>query len=113
MKPYKPTIKFDFRQQVYCAKSGNKIGTIDTIYFRDGRYKYGVKGRMDVFDESRLTTTPKRPCKHHELMKRYAMDAAQREDPWTLWEYRYKSDWASCTHHPAWNPYVDYRRVGE
>ena len=52
---------------------------------------------------------------HADLMRQYAEDAAQTEEPWKLWEGRPADGphWATMVFHPGWNTAYLYRRRSE
>lgn len=51
--------------------------------------------------------------KHAALMAEYAKDAAKTDEPWLLWEYKYKGEWYPLTAHASWSVKNEYRRKPE
>lgn len=50
--------------------------------------------------------------KHAGMMLRYARDAAERPDPWTLWQTKIPGEgWVDLTDNPAWYEHAEYRRL--
>lgn len=50
--------------------------------------------------------------KHAGLMLRYARDAAERPDPWTLWQTKIPgTGWVPLVDNPAWREQAEYRRL--
>lgn len=48
--------------------------------------------------------------KHAENMASYALDSAETNTPWLLWELSDNGmDWYPCSTHPAWNEQTWYR----
>lgn len=49
---------------------------------------------------------------HADLIRLYAEDAQNTEEPWKLWEYYDKDcgDWQHCQLHPCWIKTNKYRR---
>ena len=50
---------------------------------------------------------------HVELMKQYAEDAMETDEPWLLWEYLYEGKWHQCVIHPSWSICATFRRKSE
>lgn len=49
-------------------------------------------------------------CKHADLMMIYAKQAAEMDEPWTLWEwFETGYGWDKCTQHPQWKNCNEYR----
>src|SRR5699024_8221817 len=49
--------------------------------------------------------------KHAAMMLKYARDAAERPDPWTLWQTKIPGEgWVDLTDNPAWYEHTEYRR---
>lgn len=50
--------------------------------------------------------------KHAGMMLRYARDAAERPDPWTLWQTKIPGEgWVTLTDNPTWHEQAEYRRL--
>ena len=50
---------------------------------------------------------------HAELMRQYAEDAMQTEEPWLLWEYCNDGKWKQCTVQLSWSKSGTFRRKPE
>lgn len=49
--------------------------------------------------------------KHAALMKQYAQDWAETEEPWKRWEVTsHRGEWVALCGHPYWNEENEYRR---
>lgn len=47
---------------------------------------------------------------HAELMKQYAEDAMETDEPWLLWEFMDNSGkWHGCSSHPSWSKKCIFR----
>ena len=53
------------------------------------------------------------PCKHAELMRIYAKQAAEMDEPWELWEWKMNVDkhWKKLFIHPVWDKHTEYRQI--
>lgn len=47
---------------------------------------------------------------HAELMKQYAEDAANYDEPWLLWEQCINALWLDLDTHPTWGSHIKLRR---
>lgn len=49
---------------------------------------------------------------HAALMRQYADDAAEHDEPWRLWQFQWNknAEWADMTSNPSWDELTQYRR---